>query len=66
MFYGDLAEDTIRQLSANKILFGILCVSINNGITHPFIEEISVLRSLLDISQQNTSLQILQNLVKSL
>lgn len=52
MFYGDLAEDTIRQLSANKIFFGILCVSINNGITHPFIEEISVLRSLLDISQQ--------------
>ena len=66
MFYGDLAEDTIRQLSANKIFFGILCVSINNGITHPFIEEISVLRSLLISVSRNTSLQILQNLVKSL
>jgi DeoR family fructose operon transcriptional repressor len=52
MFYGDLAAETIRQLSANKIFFGILCVSINNGVTHPFVEEISVLKTLLEISQQ--------------
>ncbi|MDD4692019.1 DeoR/GlpR family DNA-binding transcription regulator [Eubacterium aggregans] len=51
MLYGDLASKSIEQLSANKIFFGILCVSIQNGVTHPFVEEISVLQSLLEISQ---------------
>lgn len=52
MFYGDFVVDAIKEFSANKIFFGILGVSIQEGITHSAIEEIPVMRALLEISQK--------------
>lgn len=52
MFYGDLSVQVIQELSANKIFLGSMGVCINHGLTHPIIEEIPVLKALLNISQE--------------
>jgi DeoR/GlpR family transcriptional regulator of sugar metabolism len=52
MFYGDVSAEAIHSLSANKIFMGAMCVCLDHGVTHPMIEERSVLRALIDISQE--------------
>lgn len=52
MFYGDLAAQAIEELSANKIFVGSMGACINHGLTHPVIEEVSVLKALIKISQE--------------
>ena len=52
MFYGDISAETIQKLSANKIFMGAMCVCLDHGVTHPMMEEISALKSLIEISQE--------------
>jgi len=52
MFYGDLPLKVIEGLSANKIFLGSMGVCIDHGLTHPVLEEISVLKALMKISQE--------------
>lgn len=51
-FYGKESEDFLRKFSIDKAFFGVVAISIKDGVTHPVFEEVSSNRILFDISRE--------------
>lgn len=51
-FYGKDTEDFLRKFNVNKAFFGAVAVCMENGVTHPVLEEVQCNRALMDISQE--------------
>lgn len=51
-FFGTDAEAFLEKFTVNKAFFGVLAVSIKNGVTHPILEDADVNRALAGIASR--------------
>jgi DeoR family transcriptional regulator of aga operon len=51
-FYGTDAEAFLEKFSVNKAFFGVLAVSLKDGVTHPILEDANVNRALSKIASK--------------
>jgi DeoR/GlpR family transcriptional regulator of sugar metabolism len=49
--YGHLTELMLNEINANKVIFGIRAISLENGLTNDFVPEISTDRKILKMAK---------------
>ena len=51
-FYGSDTEAFLEKFSVDKVFFGVVAACLQNGVTHPVLEEVNVNRVLAHISRK--------------
>jgi DeoR family transcriptional regulator, aga operon transcriptional repressor len=52
-FYGRDSEEFLKKFNVDKAFLGAAAVSLENGVTHPVLEEVNSNRVLIEISRKN-------------